>query len=95
MPRGEANIREVAQYCNVGPRRLQRILAGESTSLSELIEQVRREVGLELLTNGRTSIAEVSSAIGYESPSILISAVKGWTGKTPSELVLESFRPHI
>lgn len=54
------------------------------------IEQVRREVGLDLLTAGRVSIAEVSSAIGYESPSNFTRAVKRWTGKTPRELILES-----
>lgn len=87
LPEGEPDIGEVARLCNLSVRNLQRILATEGTSLSELIDHVRRQVAVDLLASGKSSVTEVSSAVGYGSPSNLTRAVKRWTGKTPTELM--------
>ncbi|MCG8421681.1 MAG: helix-turn-helix domain-containing protein [Proteobacteria bacterium] len=60
-------------------RTLQRHLRREGCTMHEVVDQVRRERALALLT-GSTSIAAVAHELGYSESSAFHRAFKRWTG---------------
>lgn len=75
----------VAQLLGVPPRTLQRRLASDGTSFASLLDEVRRELGLQLLAEPRTSVAEVAFALGFADQTAFHRAFVRWTGSTPGE----------
>lgn len=65
------------------PFDLQRRLAAESTSPTDLVETVRRACVLALVEAG-ASLAEIAWMLGYSEPSAFHRAFRRWTGTTPT-----------
>lgn len=82
LPR-EPTLESTAARLRVSPRTLQRRLAGEGTSVAELLAALRRELAARYLREGR-DIAEVAFLTGYTSPESFHRAFRGWYGTTPS-----------
>lgn len=80
----DLSLEAIAQRLGTSARTLQRRLRDEATSLSELIDQVRRSVALQLMSNAVAGIAEVAYATGFSEPAAFHRAFKRWTGRTPA-----------
>ena len=51
-------------------------------TFSELLDEVRRELALHLVTESRSSVQEIAAAVGYADPAVVSRAFQRWTGTT-------------
>lgn len=88
LSRGEGDsctLPSVAAELRLPPRTLQRRLATDGTSFAALLDDARRELSLELLSEPRTSVAEVAFALGFGDQTAFHRAFVRWLGTTPGE----------
>lgn len=78
------NTERVAQLCGINKRTLARRLAELGTSLKFELDNLRRERAEALLREGKQSLAQIGSELGYMDASVFTRAFKRWTGSTPS-----------
>ncbi len=64
-------------------RGLQRRLAADGLTYSQLLEEARRNAALRLVEERQLTFAEVASALGYSDPAHFTRAFARWTGTTP------------
>lgn len=74
-------ITEITEY---PPRTLQRKLAKEGTSLSEVVDQWRFKTALRLLENPHVRVKEISEQLNYSNPSNFDRAFRRWTKCSPN-----------
>ena len=67
-------------------RSVRRGLAEEGTGQRELLDRVRHERAMALLSERRCSIAEIAFLLGFSELSAFYRAFKRWTGTTPAEV---------
>lgn len=68
-------------------RTLRRRLTEEGTSYRDLLAEVRQTMAEELLTSTGLSVSEVSSRLGYSSPSAFIHAFQKWHQCSPRQFL--------
>ena len=81
-----AAIRQVAARLGTTPRTLQRWLAKESRTYSEVREEVLREAALSMFATEGGPVDEIALRLGFSSRSGFHRALERWTGKTPGGL---------
>ena len=79
-------IKRVAQITGYSDRTLQRRLTSKGASYRSLIEQIRLDKASALLADPKVSITEISSALGYSTPTHFTRAFKRWTGLSPQQM---------
>jgi AraC-like DNA-binding protein len=84
LPSGEPSRANLAAALHLTPRTLLRRLQAEGTNWKELLNDVRRELALSYLRQGR-SAAEVTWLLGFSDPGNFTRAFKRWTGTRPSD----------
>jgi AraC-like DNA-binding protein len=84
MPEGRTNIDAVATHTGFRRRSLQRYLADNGLSFSELLQEARIGMAVELLANRRTSLTQIALELGYSESASFTRAFRRWTGSTPS-----------
>jgi AraC-like DNA-binding protein len=86
MAEGSVTITVVAQKLGLAPRTLQRRLADEhQTSFQALLEQLRKDLARQWLSEQQLSIAEIAFALGFADQSTFHRAFVRWTGVTPGQ----------
>jgi AraC-like DNA-binding protein len=80
----DKNINRIASCITMHPRTLQRKLAAEDTSYSQILDEYKKDVALGKLTNTSHRIADIASYLGYADCSAFYRAFKRWTNMTPS-----------
>lgn len=83
---GLANAGVVADLAFMTRRTLQRRLNQEGTSLSQLIDDTRRELALSSISGTSAMIGDVAAQLGYSSPTSLSRSVRRWTGTAPRRI---------
>jgi AraC-like DNA-binding protein len=78
-------ITEAAQLANLSVRSLQRKLASSGVVFSQLVDQTRAELAVEMLKDRDVPLAEVSTALGYSTVSNFARAFQRWTEQSPTE----------
>jgi len=87
-------LEDLARYCylenialrlSLSPRTIQRKLAQENTSFTDLVEEVRRNLSLEYLTGTQLPVGEIAQRLGYGDTAGFSHAFTRWVGKSPSE----------
>jgi AraC-like DNA-binding protein len=73
----------VAEQLGLSLRTLQRRLAAEGTSVSAIVEGVRR-VRAESLLRAGMPVAEVAVMLGYSGTTAFVRAFRRWLGTTPA-----------
>lgn len=68
-------------------RTLRRRLTEEGTSYRDLLAEVRQTMAEELLSSTGLSVSEVSSRLGYSSPSAFIHAFQKWHDCSPRQFL--------
>ncbi len=81
-----ARIPEIAELAGTSPRTLQRRLAAENTSLSEIVDGLRREQAVIRLTRSRDAVSSIAADLGYSNQSSLTRAMRRWSDVPPSRL---------
>jgi AraC-like DNA-binding protein len=74
----------VARGLRMSSRTLQRRLADEGVAFAALVDEVRRELALELVRDRARPLGEVAFLLGYAELSPFLRAFRRWTGKTPA-----------
>lgn len=80
---GAADRAEIARRLELSESSLQRRLHAQGTSLTELLDQVRREIALEQMERGQLSMKQLAERLGFSEPSPFYRAFRRWTGETP------------
>ncbi|MBB3119373.1 AraC family transcriptional regulator [Pseudoduganella violacea] len=86
LPKGPPHRDSVAVQLMVSERTLQRRLAEEGTSFSQLVDDTRRELARQSLAAGDLSLKVLSFQLGFSEPSAFYRACKRWFGMTPSTI---------
>lgn len=87
---GEPTLERVAEDLEMRPRTVQRRLAEEGSSFSELLEELRRTLATTLLRERELGIHEVAFLLGYSEPSAFNRAFRRWRQTSPSAFRAES-----
>lgn len=82
---GAPSLPEVARSLAVSTRTLQRRLAAEQASFSDVLDDVRRERAARYLREPTLSIAEVAYLLGYTEHASFYRAFRRWYDQTPAE----------
>ena len=81
-----ASAEEMAATLGLSRIHLNRKLKAEAnTSPSTMLKEVRMKHARALLDEGKLSVAEISLACGFSTPSYFSTAFREYYGKTPSE----------
>ena len=82
----KVDITLIAEMLETHPKKLQRDLADEGTSFSEILEQTRKNIAIDLMRNSRAPVAHVAGLLDYASTPPFSLAFKRWTGMSPLQL---------
>ncbi len=80
---GESSIELVAARLQLSSRTLQRLLQRRGTSHSAIVDELRRERAIYLVTNERLTGNEVAKRLGFSEPGAFFRAFRRWTGTSP------------
>ncbi len=93
LPSGHVTQGAVARTVHMSPRTLQRRLAEEGTGFRELVEEARRELAEQYLSDGSLSVKEITYMLGFSDPANFNRAFRRWTGRSPSVFRTERSEP--
>ncbi len=77
-------VGQVAEASGMTSRTFQRRLKEEDRTFKALLDDVRQERALHLVTDGEEPIGHVASLLGYSRPTSLNRAMMRWTGMNPT-----------
>lgn len=83
---GDITLAGMADKLRMSERTLQRRLADEGLTFDDLVEQQRKQLALQYLSDPKLAVSEVAYLLGYSEPSAFHRAFKRWTGMTPKEM---------
>jgi AraC-like DNA-binding protein len=81
---GEPTVAEMARRLGWAARSLQRRLAGEGRSFSQVLDELRHELSLAYLARPKFAIPEVAFALGFHEVASFHRAFRRWEGTTPA-----------
>ena len=93
LPSGAPSKAQVARRLATSPRSLQRLLAAEGTSFSELLADARLALARSYLDEGRLPVTEIAFVLGFADTSAFSRAFRRWTGIAPSDWSKRARRP--
>jgi len=80
---GLPTIDAVARRMNCSGRTLQRRLAERNLNYQMLLDHIRQDVAIELLSTTSLPITRIAERIGFTDDSTFHRAFKRWTGESP------------
>ncbi len=80
---GPPTIEEVAERLALSVRTLQRRLGTHGVVFKGLVDEVRRDLALRYLADGKSDLTEIAFLVGYSELSAFDRAFRRWTGSTP------------
>ncbi|MFS2007051.1 AraC family transcriptional regulator [Duganella sp. CT11-25] len=86
LPKGPPHRDDIAAQMMMSERTLQRRLAEEGTSFTNLVDDTRRELARQSLSAGELSLKMLSFQLGFSEPSAFYRACKRWFGMAPSDI---------
>jgi AraC-like DNA-binding protein len=86
LDRGDPGLPAVARRLGVGVRTLQRRLLAEGLTYHGVVDRVRHEVAVDLVSRTETPLATVGERVGYAEAKAFRRAFRRWTGLSPAEL---------
>ena len=82
---GPPTAETLSSQLGMSARSLRRHLASRGTSVSQIVDQVRKERAIALLNSSEQTVSEIAYAVGFSEPSAFSRAFKRWTGATPTQ----------
>jgi AraC-like DNA-binding protein len=83
LVKGEGGIEHLAKASHTSVRTLQRRLKDAGVTYSDLQNDVRRTLALNLLENETLALAEIAFSLGYSEVSAFNHAFRRWVGQSP------------
>jgi AraC-like DNA-binding protein len=83
LPHGSPTSERMAERLHMSERTLRRRLSEHSTSMKEILDELRRELALTMLTEPRVTIEDVALRLGFSDATAFHRAFRRWTGRTP------------
>ena len=83
LPAGHPTLVTVAQQLGVSPRTLQRRLADQDLTHSQVVNQTRIAKACQLLGRQNVHISDIARETGFATPSAFSRAFQSWTGTSP------------
>jgi AraC-like DNA-binding protein len=83
LPDGYPSIDRVARRLGLSSRSLQRRLQERATRYQDVVDTVRHEAAVRLLSDSSLSVEEVAFLLGFSDPSGFHRAFRRWTGRAP------------
>jgi AraC-like DNA-binding protein len=83
LPLGEPSQKEIARRLGLSRRSLQRRLADEHLSYSQVLEQTRHELARDYVADAKYSITEIAYLLGFGTSTSFSRAFMRWTGEPP------------
>lgn len=81
----QLSLNQLASALEINPKKLQRLLAEENTSFSEILDNTRRAMAVRYLSETDFALGQIAQILDYASQETLIQAFRRWQGMTPSE----------
>lgn len=85
----DITIGKIASALCMTSQTLRRQLQDEGTSYQDLLDDLRRDMAIDLLYMQELSVAEVAERLGFSEPRSFSRAFKSWTGLTPSRYLTQ------
>lgn len=85
LDQGQAapTLAELGRALGLSTATLRRRLDAEGAAWGPLKDEVRRDLALQLLAEGRLSVADIATRLGFEDASTFYRAFRKWTGSAP------------
>lgn len=83
---GEPSLSRLSEQLNMSERTLRRRLTELRTSYRELLDLVRRDRALSLISEGKHSILSIAQRVGFNDATAFTRSFRRWTGVVPSRL---------
>jgi AraC-like DNA-binding protein len=83
--RGESSIEQLARSTGTSVRTLQRRLKDAGVNYSDLQNDVRKTLALNLLENESLALNQVAFSLGYSEVSAFNHAFRRWVGQSPGQ----------
>lgn len=85
LVKGESGIEHLAKATGTSVRTLQRRLKEAGVNYSDLQDDVRKTLALNLLENDTLALAEIAFSLGYSEVSAFNHAFRRWVGQSPGD----------
>jgi AraC-like DNA-binding protein len=85
LVKGENGIEHVAKATGTSVRTLQRRLKDDGVNYSDLQDDVRKTLALNLLESETLALAEIAFSLGYSEVSAFNHAFRRWVGQSPGD----------
>jgi AraC-like DNA-binding protein len=85
LAHGNPTAAHVARQLHMSPRTLERRLAGEGTTFSIVLDDLRRRLAFEYVSGVDYALSEIAFLLGFSQPAAFHRAFKRWTQQTPLE----------
>lgn len=82
---GRPSLQHLARELFQSERTVQRRLASEGTTFSEMLNEARRQVGFHLLSDKTLELKEVAYLLGYQDVNSYYRAFRQWEKVSPSQ----------
>ena len=84
-PAAWPDFESLAQQLNASPATLRRRLDDEGESYRAIMDELRRDLAIALLSDTQLSISAIADELGFAESSAFHRAFKKWTGSRPGE----------
>jgi len=85
LAKGEVGIEHLAKATGTSVRTLQRRLRDSGVNYSDLQNDVRKTLALNLLENETLALSEIAFSLGYSEVSAFNHAFRRWVGQSPGQ----------
>jgi AraC-like DNA-binding protein len=85
LVKGECGIEHLARATGTSVRTLQRRLKDTGVNYSDLQDDVRKRLALNLLENQTLALAQIAFSLGYSEVSAFNHAFRRWSGQSPGQ----------
>jgi AraC-like DNA-binding protein len=85
LPGRHAKIEAAAEATGMSVRSLQRRLASEGLTFSQMVDEVRLEMAVPQLRDPGIRLTDIALSLGYSDPAHFTRAFGRWAGVAPSE----------
>ncbi len=82
-PTGPVHVRTVAGLLGTSQRSLQRRLAAAGTTYSDVLDELRRDLAIELVGETDLRMGEIAGELGYADQAHFTRAFRRWVNQSP------------
>lgn len=83
---GDSSLQAIAKALALSTRTLQRRLGEDGLSHREMVDQLRQELSVRMVTHTDLSNGEMAFLLGFAEATVFLRAFKRWTGGPPGDL---------